>query len=78
MKRRDYMKSNYMAYRCSNPEYGNNCACCQEILEPIGEAVIQERNNTNSKLTINVSVDTTELDKALAKAKELRHIINRL
>lgn len=83
------MKSNYTAYRCLNRECGKiniidswkcgtNCVCCQGVLQPIGSAVIQEENNKKNSVAIYLNVDTTELDEALAKAKELRNIINRL
>lgn len=44
---------------------------------PITGSSVQESKNKNN-ITITVSVDTTELDKALEKAKELERIIDKV
>lgn len=54
---------------------GNRCKCGGNLI-PIGYAVVSK--DCDSTINIGVDVDTTELDKALNKARELSSIIDGL
>lgn len=56
---------------------GNSCIKCGGIITPIGEAVVYQprltyQSSKKNEISINIKVDTTELDVALNKVRELR------
>ena len=56
-------------YKCD----GHRCIECGGIIGPIGEARVYE--SRNDIMAIGINVDTTQVDIALEKAKELYKIV---
>lgn len=59
---------------------GNKCIKCEGILKPIGDAMVVDKrrsNVINNSITIKINADTTQLDNALDKAKELSDILGK-
>lgn len=77
-----------MAYECldcglinvfpSKTGDGNRCIKCDGCIVPIGYAVINKPIAKINNIEIGIQVDTTELDNALDKARELESIIDGL
>ena len=71
--------SRYIAFRCidcglinvypSNTCDGHKCKC-GGIITPVGDAYVHSKRDC----TVNIKVDTTELDIALDKARELNNL----
>lgn len=80
------MSKEYIALRCDKcglvnvfPSIigdGNRCIECKGPLTPIGDARVYKKKNQS--IRIDVEVDTTQIDKALEKARELAMIVDSL
>jgi len=77
----------YIAFKClecgmislfpsSHPD-GNSCIKCRGYLAPIGKAMVDNRYNSKG-IDLNLNIDTSQLDEALEKAKELKKITNKI
>jgi hypothetical protein len=75
----------YIAFNClicgmikvfpSSHSDGNGCIECGGHLKPIGNAMVKNKCN-NKGIDVAVNVDTTQLDEALEKARELVRLID--
>ena len=78
------MNKEYIAFRCDEcgmisvfPSIigdGNRCIECKGFITPIGEARVYKKRDQS--INLGIDVDTTQLDIALEKARELSNLMD--
>ena len=81
------MKVQYTALQCVECELinvidswyadGLKCKCGGRTVR-LGKAVVIDKEENKQSIKINIGADTTDLDIAIAKAKELKMLLNSL